>query len=150
MPFFGLTCVDTYDTQGEQWQEKNGLRVGVAPLTDVAEISRKFGTNLIGSGVLPVFIAVKNESATNSFLVVPDKFRLMVMGAIHKQSRKKPKSLGAGGATQLAGVVLLGGAPLLGAPLYTVGAIIATDALTANHQFTVNQLVMRTLSPHRQ
>jgi hypothetical protein len=128
-------------TQGEQWQEQNGLRIGVAPLTDVAEISLKFGTNLIGNGVLPVFIVVKNNSATNSFLVVPDKFRLMAMGTTHEQTRKKPKSLWAGGAAQLAGAVSF-------SPLFIgVGAIIATDTLTANHQLTVNKLGMRTLSP---
>ena len=122
-------------------QDREGLGVNVTPLTDVAMIRQQFGTDLIAGGILPVFVEFKNESAKESFLVMPEKCRLMSGGAANAQTAKQPRSLKAGESTQVVGGVLLSG------PLIVAGAIMATKALSANHQFAVNQLGVHTLSP---
>src|SRR6185437_4742359 len=121
-------------TQAAIKQEQNGLEANISPLTDVSEIRREFGTDLIGRGILPVFVTFKNFNTNESFLIMPDKCHLEVGGSLDEQAKGKPKTTTAGGATQLVG------ATLVSAPLLVIGAIITTDAMSANHQFTVNQL----------
>jgi len=98
-------------------------------------------SDLIGSGVLPVFVKVKNGNPSQSFLVDPDKCRLVGGGVARERTSAHTQSTGAGGAVETAGAALGSGGMII------AGAIMTTNALSANHQFAVNQLGVHTLSP---
>jgi hypothetical protein len=62
---------------GPQRLEIDGLTVTVRPMTDVAEVKKNLGVNLLAEGVLPIKLTAENRNATVSFVIVREKILVM-------------------------------------------------------------------------
>jgi hypothetical protein len=143
----GCTSVDVSDLsiqdipEGGVSRSQDGLNVRAVPLEKPNEVRSRFGTDLLAKGVLPVFVEFDNHNPTDSFIISQKKCGLSIGQETAGKTAQQPRSLRGAEDTAIAGAVLVSPALLVAA------AITATSAQTANHQFTVNQLQSKMLSP---
>ena len=150
----GCTSIDVSDLskqdipQGGVAQLQDGLAIRVVPLTDEREIRRRFGSNLLKDGTLPVFVELDNRNAADSFLVPPEKCGLNFGGtAVSQSAGDRPRSYDTGNATKIASLAAALPSPVISGGLFVASAVVTTGAMTENHQFSVNQLEPKMLSP---
>jgi hypothetical protein len=62
---------------GPQRLEIDGLIVTVRPITDVAEVKKTLGVNLLAEGVLPIKLQAENRNATASYIIAKEKVLVM-------------------------------------------------------------------------
>lgn len=148
VPLFicGCTSIDVSDlsTQdvptGGITQSQEGVTLRVVPLTNGSEVKKRFGSNLLKRGTVPVFVEFDNRG-TDSFIVSPEKCSLGFGSANAGQNSQQPRSFQTAEGVEY-------GATALGSPaLLITAAVIATGAQTENHQYAVNQLQSKMLSP---
>jgi len=123
-------------------QEVDGFRVAIEPLTDSAEVKELFKMDLVKKGVLPVFVVATNSSASLSFLLTADQFRLAnTAGESEASSPKDPASVStAEGLTMALG--------LTGYLASTLLSGYSPDQAQVNNQNLQHlELPRRTLSP---
>jgi len=124
-------------------RESAGLAVAVHPLSDGRLIKETFGTDLLAGNVLPIFVSITNRNATESFLLAREQLALGVAEATSSAATadKKPKTTGAGEAVALTGAAI--GAPVM----MLAGLKVLTDSMIINHQYAIQQLQTKMLSP---
>jgi hypothetical protein len=135
-------------------EQKNGLVVGIHPMTDKREIEDMFKVNLLDKGLLPILVVFENQSPDASFIVAKDKVAVLdaVTGASSPSQRKKVTS-NAGEAMQASGAIMvsLGGfvLPLLliGLPIECTGMQHASDASVIEYNLGDKEFYSRTLGP---
>jgi hypothetical protein len=57
-------------------QVKDGLAIGIKPLTDAQESEKYFDTDLLSRGVLAIFVSAENRESAKNFLLLKDRFTL--------------------------------------------------------------------------
>jgi hypothetical protein len=57
-------------------QVKDGLAIGIKPLTDSQESEKYFDTDLLSRGVLAIFVSAENQTAPGTFLLLKERFTL--------------------------------------------------------------------------
>src|ERR1035438_7380645 len=60
-----------------QHEQKNGVVVGIRPMTDKREIKDMFKVNLLAKGVLPILVVAENQSPAASFIIAKDKVSIL-------------------------------------------------------------------------
>lgn len=105
-----------------QHEQKNGVVVGIRPMTDKREIKNMFKVNLLNNGLLPVLVVAENKNPAASFIIASDKVSILneANGTTSSSQRKKVTS-GTGAALRDTGSVMVA-AGALAAPLLVVGA----------------------------
>ena len=131
---------DTY-TQHEQ---KNGLVVGIHPMTDKREIKDMFKINLLDKGLLPILVVAENHSASASFVIAKEKVFVLNAntGSASTPQTKAVTSGTAGTAVAVTGVVLGG---LGGGALMIVGAEMASKATVIQYNLADKEFFGKTL-----
>lgn len=67
---FTTGSADSY----KQHEQKNGVIVGIHPMTTTGEIKDMFEVNLLDEGLLPILVVVENQSTSAaSFIIAKDK-----------------------------------------------------------------------------
>jgi hypothetical protein len=137
-----------------QHEQKNGVLVGIRPMTDKREIEDMFKINLLEKGLLPILVVVENKSPAASFIIAKDKVFCVkeASGSAIRKQREKVTS-GTGEALSNAGgvMVALGGfaAPLLvvGAPLLFTGMQQASNASVIEYNLADKEFYSWTPGP---
>ena len=129
--------------------EKNGVTIGVQPITDKREVKETFKINLLEKGLLPILLVAENHSASSSFILAKDKVFVLneATGTTSLSQQSKVTSQTAGDATAIAGASLLAATSLAGAPLMIAGLKMASDATVIQHNLADKELYSRTLGP---
>jgi hypothetical protein len=135
-------------------EQKNGVVVGIHPMTDKREIEAMFKVNLLDKGLWPILVVVENQSAGESFIVAQNKVAVLNMatGARTPSQRKKVTS-DAGEAMQASGAIMvsLGGfvLPLLliGLPIECTGMQHASDASVIEYNLGDKEFYSRSIGP---
>lgn len=125
------------------FQVKDGLTVAIHPLTGKEEVLKYFGTDLLSSNILPVFVIAENRSSSSSFILSKER-STMKAGQLEVDfgtDSSKAASESGGETVQMVGVLLIS------LPLLFVGAKMISNATVIKHNFVVNELQMKTLSP---
>lgn len=149
----GTMQVTTLKTQSAgayaQHAEKNGVTVGVQPLTGKKEIKETFRVDLREKGLLPILLVAENHSASSSFILAKDKVYVLneATGATNVSQQAKVSSETGGQATAIAGATLLAATSLAGAPLMIAGLKMASNATVIQHNLADKELYSRTLGP---
>jgi hypothetical protein len=129
---------------------KNGLTIGILPLTGTDELNRHFGTDLKrDSGVIPVHVIVTNKSPSTSFMVTRENARLQ-----HKRSGqsfqqgagKLPGESETNVGTTLVWVGAVACNPL-SVPLILIGAQQAMNATVIRKTLVDNEIYTKTVGP---
>ena len=145
------SSADSY-TQHEQ---RNGLVVGIRPMTDKREIEDMFKVNLPDKGLLPILVVVENQDPTASFIMLKNKLWVQneAMATNNSTQQRGKVTSGAGEGMSTAGGVMMGlGAfalPLfvVGAPLALAGNKVASDASVIEFNLADKEFYSWTLGP---
>ena len=137
-----------------QHEQKDGLVVGIQPMTDKREINDMFKVDLLDKGVLPVLIVAENQSASASFIMARDKISIQneATGTASSSQRGKVTS-GTGQALETTGVIMVGLGPLslatavVGLPLASVGMQKASSASVIEFNLADKEFYSSTLGP---
>ena len=137
-----------------QHEQKNGVTVGVRPMTEKREIEDMFKINLLDKGVVPVLVVAENQSASASFIIAKDKVCVSneASGTTGSSQRNKVTS-GTGAALRDSGAVMVGAGaflpPLLivGAPLLFTGMQAASNASVIEFNLADKEFYSWTLGP---
>jgi hypothetical protein len=131
-----------------QHEEKNGVVVGIRPMTDKREIEDMFKVNLLNKGLLPILVVVENQSASNSFIIARDKLGVLneATGTTNSSQRKKVTS-GGGEALAITGSLLVASGSLVAAPLLFIGEQKASNASVIEFNLADKEFYSRTLGP---
>ena len=138
--------------------EKSGLTIAAHPVDNVRDQETYFGAKLIRKGYLPIFIVMRNASASDSFLLKKDAVKYRVLDAAAAkvptpEIRSKAgetsviadaalSTIGAVGGT-IAGVGPIGN-PL---PLESAGLKLISTASEVQQNLLKKELQSKTLSP---
>jgi hypothetical protein len=82
-----------------------------------------------------------NRNPADSFVILPEKCGLNLGATVAQQNGKQPHDFIASESVEISSAAAVSPA------LYVAAAVMATSAQTDNHQFTVNQLQSKMLSP---
>ena len=132
-----------------QHEQKNGVAVGIHPITDKGEIKDMFKVNLLDKGLLPILVVAENQSASASFIIAKEKIVVLseTTGTTNTSQRKEVTSGTAGTAVGIAGAVLVGAGSLAAAPLLFAGLKMASNATVIQHNLADKEFYSRTLGP---
>jgi len=135
-------------------QLKNGVVVGIHPMTDKREVEDMFKVNLLDKGLLPILVVVENQSLDASFIVAQNKLAVLnAATGTSSPSQRKKVTTNAGEAMQASGAIMvsLGGfvLPLLliGLPIECTGMQHASDASVIEFNLGDKEFYSRTLGP---
>ena len=126
-------------------QAAGGLAMAVDPITNHTEVVSLFGTDLLNSRLVPVLVVASNENTSASYLIAPERFRL-VNGKYEAKSNEKAKGASMAG-NEAAGwtlAVLDVGPTLLAAPFLTASM---HQVKLINQHMRHEQLLQKALSP---
>src|SRR5580765_6228781 len=135
----------------EHHSEKDGLTIGVHPLTQEQEVKQTFNVNLLNKGLLPVLVVAENHNPSSSFLIA--KENVYVFNEELARTNSAPtKSVGAGMAGSgtaigIVGAVGVGAGSLAATPLLFTGLAMAANATVIQHNLADKQFCSRTLNP---
>ena len=125
-----------------QHEQKNGLVVGIHPMTNKREIKDMFKINLLDKGLLPILVVAENQSASASFIIAREKIAVLcdAAGTTNTSQRKEIES-GRAAAGQAIALVFAGGL------LSLEGLKMASDATVIQHNLADKEFYSRTLGP---
>ena len=131
-----------------QHEQKNGVVVGVRPMTDKREIEDMFKVNLLNKGLLPILVVVENKSQAASCMIAKDQIVVVneATGATSSSQRKQVTS-GAGAAMRDTGAVLVAVGSLAAAPLLFTGMQQASNASVIEYNLADKEFYSWTLGP---
>jgi hypothetical protein len=133
-----------------QHQQKNGLVVGVQPMTDKKGIEGMFKVNLLEHGLLPILVVAENQNASESFIIAKENVTVL-NGAtgINANNREEVGSgaNSAGTAVGIAGGVMALASPLLAPPLVFASLKLSSDATVVRYNLADKEFYSRTLGP---
>ena len=136
-------------------QERNRLTVAVEPWYEANRIKEHFGTNLLRSNVLPVFLKIQNDNPSGSYILLKDDCYLTDKEGASEidKLRNEGKSPETGSKQMSAGFLLTAGSvilPALGAvgiPLVLEGGRQSANASIIIHNLKLNELQTATIRP---
>ena len=131
-----------------QHEQKNGVVVGIHPMTDKREIEDMFKVNLLDKGLLPILVVVENKSLAASFIIAKDKVFILneATGTTSSSQRKKVTS-GGGEALAITGGILVATGSLVAAPLLFTGMQKASNASVIEFNLADKEFYSWTLGP---
>src|ERR1017187_7148030 len=131
-----------------QHEQKNGLVVGIHPMTDKREIKDMFKINLLDKGLLPILVVAENQSPAASFIIAKDKVSILneANGTTSSSQRKKVTS-GGGEALAITGGILVATGSLVAAPLLFTGMQKASNASVIEFNLADKEFYSGTLGP---
>ena len=131
-----------------QHEQKNGVVVGIRPMTGKREIKDMFKVNLLDKGVLPILVVAENQSASASFIIAKDKVSILneATGTTSSSQRKKVTS-GSGEALAITGGILVATGSLVAAPLLFTGMQKASNATVIEFNLADKEFYSWTLGP---
>ncbi len=129
--------------------EKNGVVIGIHPMTEKKEIKETFRVNLLEKGLLPILLVAENRSAASSIILAKDRIFVLSerAGATNTSQSTKVASGSAGTALGITGASMLAATSLAGAPLLIAGLKMASDATVIQHNLADKEFYSRTLGP---
>lgn len=144
------------------FQSKDGLVIGIKPLTDSQENEKYFDIDLLSRGVLAIFVSVHNQGEPGSFILLKERFTLQTAQreehTVKSLPQRKPSvrdttqhiaGTALTGVGVVAFIVSLGGGGLLGAPFFyaaeKIDPIEANEARTKT-KFEWQELPAKTIS----
>lgn len=132
-----------------QHDAKDGVVVGIHPMTAKGEIKETFKMDLLDKGLLPILVVAENKSASASFIIAKEKIAVLsgATGATNTSQRKEVTSGSAGTALGITGAVLVGAGSVAAAPMLFVGLKMASDADVIQHNLADKEFYSRTLGP---
>ncbi len=134
-----------------QHEEKNGLVVGVQPMTGKKEIEDVFRVNLLRHGLLPILLVVQNQSPSDSFIVPKEQITVLsdATGTTNATQTADVASgaKSAGEATGFAAGAMILASPVLAAPLMIASAKLGSDATVAQYNLADKEFYTHTLGP---
>jgi len=132
-----------------QHEQKNGLVIGIRPMTDKREIKDMFKNNLLDNGLLPILVVAENQSASASFVIAKEKVFVLNedTGTTSRSQTTEVASGDAGTAIGLTGAVLDLANPVLAAPMIIAGAKMASNATVIQYNLADKEFYSRTLGP---
>jgi len=127
-----------------------GLAVAIQPMTS-DETEKYFGTNLLASGVLAVFLLAENHSLDLSYLVNKDTIQLNPGNVTSDDSRiiHAASRFGAGEAMAIA-PILAGPFMAYAVPLQFVGRKMKSNSDEIAYDLTLKELQTKMVSPSAQ
>jgi hypothetical protein len=126
----------------EQHMEKEGLVIGIHPITQKAEITQNFNINLLDEGLLPILVVAENRNLSSSFIIAKEKvFVLNESTGTTNASRSEQVATGKASAGGVLEIVGAGG--LLG----LAGVKMASDATVIQFNLGDKEFYSRTLGP---
>ena len=141
-------------TSYTQHEEKDGLVVGIRPMTDKREIEDMFKVNLLDKGLVPILVVAENQSPSASFIIAKNKLCVQngATGTSNSSQRKKVTSSTGEIMANTGGVmVALGGfaLPLLivGMPIEFTGMQKASNASVIEFNLADKEFYSWTLGP---
>jgi hypothetical protein len=60
-----------------QHSTKNGVTIGISPMTDVKEVKEIFKVDLLSKNVLPILLVAENHATRNSFILAKEKVLIL-------------------------------------------------------------------------
>jgi hypothetical protein len=119
--------------------------MAVDAITNKAEVVSLFGTDLLSSRLVPVLVVASNQNSSLSYLIAPDRFRLL-NGKYEAQSNERAKGASMAGA-EAAGWTLafMGVGPTLIASPFLTAEVHKVKLI--NQHMHREQLLQKTLSP---
>lgn len=124
-------------------EQKNGITIGIKPMTNKGEIVAMFKVNLFDVGLLPILVVAENQSASASFIIAKDK--VFVLNEVTKTTSSSQRKEVTSGISATA--VGYAGAALGSTPLLIAGVIMASDATVIQHNLADKEFYSRTLGP---
>jgi len=141
LPPFEPMPLDAYANR----QTKEGLTIGLRPLTDPKECMKYFGTDLSAKRVLAVDVSAFNAGPA-SYVLARDKCSLQGPILAAAGSRVLGSEHAGGTLTGVGGGVFLL-SPVAGVALFGVGVKEGSDATVINESYRDKELQVHTLSP---
>ena len=126
-------------------QAAGGLAMAVDPITNHTEVVSLFGTDLLNNRLLPVLVVASNQNSSVSYLIAPERFRL-VNGKYEAKSNEGAKGASMAGS-EAAGWTL---AVLGVGPTLLVGPFLNAQVhkvKLVNQHMRHEQLLQKALSP---
>ncbi len=143
----GTMEVTALKTQGAaayaQHAEKDGVTIGVHPLTDRKEIKETFRVDLRESGLLPILLVAENHHASASFILAKDKVYVLNEATQATNTSQQTKVASETGGQAAAALGVAG----ISLPLVVVGLKLASDATVIQHNLADKEFYSRTLGP---
>ena len=141
-------------TSYTQHEEKDGLIVGIRPMTDKREVEDMFKVNLLDKGLVPILVVAENQSPSANFIIAKNKLCVQngATGTSNSSQRKKVTSSTGEVMANTGGVmVALGGfaLPLLivGMPIEFTGMQKASNASVIEFNLADKEFYSWTLGP---
>jgi len=134
------------------FQVKDGLAIGIKPLTDPQESEKYFDADLLSRGIVAIFVSAENQGSAGTFLLLKEQFTLQTAFREEHQvsGREQPGSSSLATAhTVMSGLAVIG---YFG--FYRVGAIpfaIVASGINAHEErvkikFVTEELQAKTIS----
>lgn len=132
-----------------QHQQKNGVIIGIHPMTDKEEIKETFRINLLDKGLLPILLIVENQSTSTSFILAKEKVLLLreATGLENPSGRKEVAPGTKGTALDTVPVTIAALITPASVPLLFIGTKMNSDATVIQHNLADKELYTRTLGP---
>jgi len=126
-----------------QHEQKDGVVVGINPMTNKGEIKDMFKVILLDEGLLPILVVAENQSASASVIIAKD--RVFVLNEATKTTNSSQrKEVASGTAGTAVGIT---GAALGSTPLLLAGLKMASDATVIQYNLADKEFYSRTLGP---
>ena len=146
-----------------QHQQKDGLVIGVQPMTDKKQVEDEFKVNLLEHGLMPILLVVENQNPASSFIVAKENVAVLngITGTtntapVDKTAQRAQVASGATSAGQATGDAAIGvmsvaiaipGADVLAVPLIIASAKLSSDATVVQYGLADKEFYSRTLGP---
>jgi hypothetical protein len=129
--------IDSYNLRSNA----DGIKIGVKPVINKAELRHYLGTDIFSAGMLSIFVVIENTNKEGSYLVSDTTFELGKMGV---QEDRNSASAGAGTAVVVGSFFT----PLIVfPPAMLTGITMANNASRKNLNIERNTFPNGTLSP---
>jgi len=137
-PTFTAGRADSYP----QHEQKNGLTIGIHPITDKQEVEGIFNANLLKKGILPILVVAENQSPSNSFVMAKEQLYVLnaATGTTSNSQRKDIEH----GMTVTGEIIE--SAFSHGLLLFT-GEKLVSDATVINYNLADKEFYSKTLGP---
>lgn len=148
LPLYSPQAASSYP----YFQVKDGIAIGVKPLTDSQESEKYFDTDLLSRGILAIFVSAENREAPGPFLLLKDRFTLQTdLREEHQVSNREQAGSGTLATTQnvmdvMAVIGYLGFYGLGGIPFATISSSINEHEERVKAKFVTEELQAKTIS----
>jgi hypothetical protein len=127
---------------------KDGLAIGVKPLTDTQESERYFDTDLLSRGVLAIYISAENRESPHNFRLLKERFTLQT--ALKEEARvsdsEQVHSTGLKAVEYILGLAIVSTYGLLAPPLWPIMRGIDAHEERVKRKFVNEELEHRTMT----